>query len=37
MRFFVLVYLVAAVTSLHAETPFDFAAHRKIAETAPSD
>src|SRR5437660_1601342 len=25
MRFFVLVYLVAAVTSLHAETPFDFA------------
>src|SRR5947207_12762885 len=24
MRFFVLVYLVAAVTSLHAETPFDF-------------
>jgi len=25
MRFLVLVYLVAAVTSLHAETPFDFA------------
>ena len=34
MRFLVLVYLVAAVTSLHAETPFDFATHRENCQNS---
>ena len=31
MRFFVLAYLVAAVTSLHAQTPFDFASTVRLS------
>ena len=38
MRFLVLVYLVAAVTSLHAEKPFDFATTPgKLPKQRPSD